>query len=134
MQLESIERWLSDLGRDRHWFAEKLGTSKHTVDGWFAGRNIPKSKLIAIEALMRGASQAARPFTVSFTTDEFEEIEQARAHAGFGSREEFYHEAVIQLAREILEKEMQSKVHHISNPPSMVAQRSTKTGTGKRGG
>lgn len=124
---DSVEEWLRKIGKGRYWLGDRLGASKHTVDGWGGGRNIPRSKQILIEALMRGTEASAKPFTVSFTTLEFEQIETARVKAGYKNRETFYHDAVIQMAEDILAQEQDtSKIIEVPPPQDVVRPRRRK--------
>lgn len=47
--------------------------------------------------------------TASFTTDEFELIEAARAKVGNPSRPDFYYQAIMEYAAEILQMEAFTK-------------------------
>lgn len=103
MTKDHIRRWLSEIGKDRVWLAEQCGTTKSTVDGWFSTRGFPKPALVALERLMRQTQLAAQgKITSSFTTDEFELIEAARARIGNPPRSVFYHDAIMEKANRIL--------------------------------
>ena len=52
MTTSELRTWLKDNGRDRHWLASRCGVSKHTVDGWFAGRPIPAIAWKTIEGIV----------------------------------------------------------------------------------
>lgn len=106
-----IRDWLESLGKDRVWLAAQCGTTKHTVDSWFSKRGFPKPALVIIEKLMRESSGShVGPVTASFTISEFEEIEAARARTGSLNREQFYREAILDYARDILSTESKAKV------------------------
>lgn len=54
MTTQEIADFLKSTGKDRFWLAEKIGVSKHTVDGWFTGRPIPRPKQAAIRRVLTG--------------------------------------------------------------------------------
>ena len=47
---EQIKAWLRSNGRDRHWLAEQLNTTKSVVDSWFSSRGFPDDRLLAMVA------------------------------------------------------------------------------------
>lgn len=108
---DQIRDWLLENGRDRLWLAKACGTSKGTVDQWFAERGFSESAKATIRALMRLDELTAIPSQVldetkyiEFTTSEFEEIEEARAKVGSPSRPDFYHDAILRYVQELREK------------------------------
>jgi hypothetical protein len=112
MNKAEIKEWLDSIKKDRQWLAEKIGTTKPTLDGWFSTRDFPNTALKIIEGLMRESSLAAQGRVVtSFTNDEFEEIEAAREVIGSPTRSQFYHDAIMEYAKNLLadSSEKQSK-------------------------
>ncbi len=53
--LGELRNWLKANGKSREWLAAEVGISKHTIDGWFAGRPITKSAKPNLERLIKGA-------------------------------------------------------------------------------
>jgi hypothetical protein len=109
MQKEQIEKWLSDLGKDRQWLAEQCGTSVRTVESWFSKRGFTTAALKQIERLHRETTAAPDGrFRVSFDTEEFERIDAARKIIGEPSRPNFYRTAIIDCADRILAAEAEA--------------------------
>lgn len=148
MNAETIKQWLEAMGKDRRWLAQAVGFSKPTVDGWLSsGRRIPKSAALTIERLMREADLIAAKggFKVDFSAEEFEEIEGARKLSGHRNRSEFYHDAVMDYAREILENERRDPLEApipfgrhderslrvAETPPATVAKKQIALSAGK---
>jgi hypothetical protein len=100
---DDISNWLEKIDKDRFWLAEKCGATKFTVDSWFSTRGFPKSALVIIESLMRESTLSPQGRIVaSFTTDEFERIESAREVVGSPTRQQFYHDAIMEYAESLL--------------------------------
>lgn len=72
MKPDQIKQWLKETGKDRVWLAEKCGVSKSTVDGWMAGRTIPRPAAATINSLMF----AETPLSPKFTLEQFSRIQQ----------------------------------------------------------
>lgn len=70
MKFEQVRNWLDTNGKDRHWLAKQLGTSKSTVDGWFAGRPIAGPAEILLKHLMA----KPLPLNPEFTLEEYERL------------------------------------------------------------
>lgn len=104
---DEIAAWLQAIGKDRHWLAEKCGTSKTTVDSWFSTRGFPKPALITIDRLIRdtGHGITADLSAVTLTVAEWEHIELARQRAGYAHRREFYRDALVEKANRIIAEE-----------------------------
>lgn len=99
---QQIAAWLGKIGRDRHWLAEQCGASKPTVDGWFSKKGFPRPALRIISALMAGEVAMDDDLSsVTFSLEEFGQIDAARKLAGYTSRKEFYRDAIIEKAAAI---------------------------------
>ena len=78
MKTEPIKVWLKESGHDRHWLAKQCAVSKSTVDGWMAGRGIPRPSQTIIAGLM----YADKPIAPRFTMDQYSRIQQQAAKEG----------------------------------------------------
>lgn len=109
MTRDEIAAWLTVIGKDRHWLAEKCGSTKHTVDSWFSTRGFPKPARVIIERLMRdtGHGITADLSRVQFTVAEWEHIERAREKAGYVQRQDFYRDAIVEKADRIRTAEIE---------------------------
>ncbi len=74
----AIREYLKKNSKDRHWLADQIGVSKHTVDGWFAGREIPKSASLAIRKLIGGPPQV----DVKISLSEWQRLSDKAAKEG----------------------------------------------------
>lgn len=90
MKPDQIKQWLKETGKDRAWLAEKCGVSKSTVDGWMAGRTIPKPAIVTISSLMFEETSLSPKFTL----DQFSKIQQ-RAKAEGVSVEEWIAKVIV---------------------------------------
>jgi len=120
MNTENIKRWLKDIGKNRDWLAQHCGVSKSTVDGWMAGRPLPKPSMNIITGLMF----KDRPLAPKFTPEEFEKMVQAAKAEGM-SMDEWVAKAVVDAldrqrgvrpARKEAEEEVSFRVPRKSSP------------------
>lgn len=104
---DEIAAWLTVIGKDRFWLAEKCGSTKHTVDSWFSTRGFPRPALVIIERLMRdtGHGITADLSRIQFTIAEWEHIERAREKAGYIQRQDFFRDAIVEKADRIRQAE-----------------------------
>lgn len=84
MDIEKLRNWLKTNGKDRAWLAEKCGVSKHTVDGWFAGRQISGPAKAAVERVLAGPPTIG---DLKMSLDEWQQIQDRAAHEGVGPLE-----------------------------------------------
>lgn len=78
MKTEEIRKWLKENGKDRAWLAQKCSVSKHTVDGWMAGRPIPSPSMQIIEDIMRRVPE----ITSKLSLEEWKAAQQAADSQG----------------------------------------------------
>jgi len=109
MDKDKVRDWLATISKDRAWLAQQLGTSEGTVNNWFSKVGFKGRALTQIKALMDPADKTAG-LEVSFTASEWREIEQAMAATGYKNRSQFYQDAIIEKAKQILIDENLSKV------------------------
>jgi len=122
-----ISQWLSSIGKDRVWFAAQCGVEKSTADSWFSKRGFPEWALRSIERLMNPASDLSAGLEVTFTASEMDEIDEAKGKVGCPTRRDFYHYAITNMAKRILEKEAAEKgrekvLNFIPPPKTKVAE------------
>ena len=135
MNKEDIANWLASIGKDRAWLGLQLGHEKSTVDSWFSKRGFPAPALKSIERLMNPTVDKTAGLEVSFTASEWAEIEAAMKATGYTRRADFYQDAIIEKATEILAQEAkQPKVvtFPVEEVTSKVAEDSPPYGKSKR--
>ena len=96
---DDIKKWLKNVGQDRHWLAEQIGSKKHTVDQMFS-KGFSEWALRSISNLMRSYGNDGG-LKLKLTAEQWEEIDQACSNAGFFNRSDFFREAIIRMATEI---------------------------------
>ena len=73
---EQIKAWLRSNGRERHWLAEQLNTTKSVVDSWFSSRGFPDDRLLAISQLMDPEDETSL-IRIPFTDEQFRDTQRA---------------------------------------------------------
>lgn len=90
MKAEQINEWLKKNDKDRFWLAKHCNVAKSTVDGWMAGRAIPKpTQTILVNLIFGDASISPR-----FTMQQFAKIQQKAKSEGI-SVDEWVEKAVL---------------------------------------
>lgn len=127
MDKNEIAEWLDAIGKDRDWLASQCGTKKRTIDSWFSTRGFPPWAAKMIENLQRStAPQSTGNFKVSFSAEEFERIEEARLVTGHTNRPAFYHDAIVDFADRIIEREQVTGPHRLNETPPQPWGRTEK--------
>lgn len=101
---DELAAWLKEHGRSREWLANATGKSLGTIHNWFSNRDIPEDARATIALLMERDKTAAPPDEtglITFTTAEFEEIEEARRRVGLPPRPQFYRDGILQYVERI---------------------------------
>lgn len=99
-----IDAWLTSMGKDRQWLADKLGIRMGTLYNGFSKGFSPRS-IKAITDIMAAEASADSHFEVNFTAQEFEQIERARKLLGISTRKLYYEEAITSFTDEVLARE-----------------------------
>lgn len=115
MTPEEIDIWLSDIGKDRRWLAEKLGISLGTLYNGFSKGFSPRS-LKAISDIKNQSNSHSGGLEVTFTAREFERIEAARSLLGLPTRKHYYESAITEFTDQILSQEAATTLPHDSSP------------------
>ncbi|WP_395734128.1 hypothetical protein [Prosthecobacter sp.] len=120
-----IDAWLTSMGKDRQWLADKLGIRMGTLYNGFSKGFSPRS-IKAISDIMAAEASAANHFEVNFTAQEFEQIERARKLLGISTRKLFYEEAITGFADEVIAREAQelaesTKATHFPERSNLIA-------------
>lgn len=134
MDKKALTTWLANLGKDRTWLAEQIGSVKGTVDQWFS-KGFPEWAEKSIERLMNPPGTETAGLEVTFTARQFERIEEARALVGARSRKEFYEMAITELTDDILAREKQEEQKHQADQPPAASPipRTTRYSAGTEG-
>jgi len=101
---EQITVWLRRDNHDRAWLAEQIGSTLGTMNQWFS-KGFPDWALKSIDRLMNPPGSEDGGLEVTFTTREFERIEQARQISGHATRPAFYQDAIREFTDSILARE-----------------------------
>lgn len=88
-----ILTWMRANKLKRDDLAEKLGSSKGTLDNWFS-KGFPEWALKAIGRLKNPTGDMSAGLEVTFTASEFAEILEAMEIVGCSSLKTFYEEAI----------------------------------------
>lgn len=102
--VSKLKTWMRDKNITRSALAADLGISKGTLDNW-CSKGFPDWGLKAVARLMHPLVAEGDDLEVSFTTREFDRIEEARRLVGSPSRKAFYEEAIMELVDQILARE-----------------------------
>lgn len=124
--LTRITEWLESIGKSREWFADQIGVSFGTVNGWYSkatNRAIPKPNIKLIEHLLKN-NELGEP---KFTFQESISIQNAMRKADYISFPEFSHDAVMAETDRILAEE--NTVKFPSEAPNKAADDGIKSAT-----
>ena len=104
MTKEEIRGWLYSVEKDRHWLAEQIGCTYGTLSQWFS-KGFPEWAVKSISRLAVSMRDSEEGFEVTFTHSEWQVIECAMRLDGYNLHRDFYQDAVLKVAREIIERE-----------------------------
>lgn len=108
MSKDEIKAWLASIGKDRHWLAEQIGSTKGTIDQWFY-KSFPDWAVKSIDRLANPLKDKASGLELTFTDAEFDMILEAMKLTGYTLRRDFYHDAITERAETIVGTEAQKK-------------------------
>lgn len=102
--VSKLKAWMRDQNITRSDLAADLGISKGTLDNW-CSKGFPEWGIKAVSRLMHPLVAEGDDLEVSFTTKEFDRIEEARRLVGSPTRKAFYEEAILEYVSHILARE-----------------------------
>lgn len=103
-----LKSWLALHQMSRKEFAEKIGMSVTSINGWFSNTNIPDKKWLEIKALFEEQETKPEPVyrAVAFAVpDELAEKFKKAAEIEGLTLSEFVRQAALKVTREILKDE-----------------------------
>lgn len=138
--VSKLKAWMRDQNITRSDLAGDLGISKGTLDNW-CSKGFPDWGIKAVARLMHPLVAEGDDLEVSFTTREFDRIEEARRLVGSPTRKAFYEEAILDYASQILAREAAEQSVAKPLPPAAniidlkaaEEQKQYRTGTDKTG-
>lgn len=112
--VSKLKTWMRDQNITRSQLAADLGISKGTLDNW-CSKGFPEWGIKAVARLMHPLVAEGDDLEVSFTTKEFDRIEEARRLVGSPTRKAFYEEAILEYVSHILAREATEQTKSATN-------------------